>query len=989
MQRSHSYINHFSKGFKKYHELMPYRIKEILLVSGAYDAFIMEGDGLLSEKISQEYYGMSLAFPPPRLTRVDGAQKALQILEEKKFDLIIAMPRLLDMNVFTFGKMIKKANPRLPVILLTHSTHRLQDLIHQKQRASGIDQVFVWQGNTDILLAIIKWAEDRVNVRHDTKTAMVQVVIFVEDDPTYRSSLMPIIYREIVNQTRSVMEEGINPEHQLLKLRARPKLLVATNYEEALTLYEQYKPFLMTVISDTVYPRKGKMIGEAGGKLLSRIHKETPHLPLLLLSFRSENEELAQSIPAHFINKHSRSLHNEIKNFFIYNLGFGDFVFNLPSGEQVSRAKNLRSLEKLLPEIPADSLHYHVSQNHFSRWLMARSEIMLAMKFRSASAHDFKTIDEIRNYLVSNLRSLRTARQKGVVVRFNPTDYDPDAEFMKVGNGSMGGKARGLAFLSYMFRNNSHILEKYPDIEIFLPKTLVLTTEGFDQFISENHLEHLAKVDCPDEEIARQFLDTSFPQGITESLRQYLEQNTFPLAVRSSSLLEDNQFQPYAGLYSTYMIPNCDGNIEVRLQQAIKAIKLVFASAYFQGPKAYAQRTSRRIEEEKMAVLLQEVTGNNHQGNYYPDISGVAQSYNYYPLDYMKPEEGIVHIALGLGKTVVEGEKVLRFSPRYPQFLPHFSKVEDVLKNSQRHFFSLKMANCIDELSLREDSTLRKREICDAMDELPIKILCSTYVPEDQRIRDSFGVPGPKVLTFAPILKFNTFPLSEIITDLLHVGQKGIGGPVEIEFSINLNTGLPQKPQFSVLQIRPMANTKNQEEVTLTEKEIEDSLCFSTTTLGNGVTEGLTNIIYVKPDQFNNANTLLIAREISKYNALLKNENINYLLIGPGRWGSSDHWLGIPIAWNDISNAKAIVETALPKFKPDPSQGTHLFQNITTLGIQYLNVTSAGEDRINWDWLNGQKFIRETSYIRHVQLEQPLLVKVDGKRSKGAILHSI
>ncbi|MBT8352850.1 MAG: phosphoenolpyruvate synthase PpsA, partial [Deltaproteobacteria bacterium] len=687
-------LDDFDLSFKVFHELMAKKVTEILLVSSPYDAFIMEEEGRLAERIIHEYRGLNLS-RPPKLTWVSTAQEALNTLSDKEFDLVITMPRLDDMDAFSLGKRIKKICPKLPIFLLAHNTNRL--LLESKHSdPSSIDKLYVWYGNSDLLLALIKNAEDRMNVAYDTERAKVRVIILVEDSPIYYSSLLPILYKEIVMQTQAVMEESLNDEHRILRMRARPKILVAENYEDAENLYRKFKPYLLTVFSDVRFPRNGKIDNHAGFSLLSMIKKEIPDIPLLNLSSEETNRKKAKKIPASFLNKNSPTLHSEIRSFFKDRLGFGDFIFRLPNGREIARASNLRAMEKILPSIPDESVFFHASRNHFSSWLMARSEILLASRLKPLKTSDFSNIKELKAHLFTSIHERRKGRQKGVIADFISDNFDPDAEFIKIGKGSLGGKARGLAFMSTQLKENSHIHEKFEDITISVPKSLVISTEAFDSFISENNLRDIPNSDLSDNQITEIFLQSSLPDRLNNYLKLFIEHVNYPLAIRSSSLLEDAQFQPFAGIYNTFMLPNQNLDPAQRLMQLVIAIKLVYASTYLETPRAYAKSTLHRTEDEKMAVIIQQLSGGRYGDYFYPPLSGVAQSYNFYPISHMKPEEGIAHIALGLGKTVVEGGTSLRFSPKYPQFLPQFSAVDDILKNSQRYFFALKMVDCSD-----------------------------------------------------------------------------------------------------------------------------------------------------------------------------------------------------------------------------------------------------------------------------------------------------
>lgn len=975
----------FDSRFKIFHELMLKKVREILLISTPYDAWIMEEDCRLSERIINEYRGLNLSHPP-RLNWVSSAAEALASLDQKQFDMVITMSRVADLDAFAIGKKIKKKAPDLPVMLLSHQVVPVEECHPEQSSPSPIDRIFLWSGNTDILLALIKSAEDQMNVVHDTDFAGIRVIIFVEDSPTYISSLLPILYKELVTQAQAVMEEGLNEEHRLLAMRARPKILVAQSYEKAISLFEQFKPYVLAVISDVRFPRQCVLDGNAGVNLLNKIKKDRFDIPLLLTSSEPKNAEKAAGIPAIFVDKNSPSLLAEVKSFFLDYLGFGDFIFRTPDHRPIAKASNLRSLEKNLYSIPEESLVFHCNRNDFSRWLFARSEIELASKVRPIRDNDFASAESHRQHLISIIGARRMRRQKGVVVNFDAGDFDPDTDFFKIGTGSLGGKGRGLAFVSSILQRNLHIHKKFDQVNITIPQMLVITTERFDEFVDKNDLKGLSKSEMPDAEVAERFLMGQFPSWLEEDLRAYISQIKYPLAVRSSSLFEDAQFHAYAGLYKTYMLANDDPDLERRLNQLISAIKLIYASIYYKGAKAFSRRVGQRTEEEKMAVIVQQVAGERHGEYLYPSISGAAQSHNYYPFGKMKPEEGIATIALGLGKTVMDGEKALRFSPKYPQVLPQRTTVDDILENSQQFFYALKMGGPCLELGVNESITLAKREISDATDEPPLKLLTGTYIPEEHRIRDATQTPGYQVLTFSQVLKYNLFPLADLLAEILTIGQEGIGCPVEIEFSVNLGQPNERLPEFALLQIRPMTAREELMKVDIQQAEIQQAFCFSSQALGNGISTDMADIVYVKPDVFDPSHTLQIAREIGHINTNLLREKRKYLLIGPGRWGSADRWLGIPVSWSDISGVGAMVETSHPLLKAEPSQGSHFFHNITTLGINYMTVFESQENSIDWKWLTSLPAAAETPFVSHVRLDQVLQLKVDGRKSLGVIL---
>ncbi len=976
-----SFSEDFDPSFKIFHELMAKKVRDILLVSTPYDAWIMEEDCRLSERIINEYRGLNLS-NPPRFTWVSTAEEALAALDKKNFDLVITMLHLADMDAFVLGQEIKRKDPDLPVILLTHSALPSDESSRVFTQPPGIDRTFVWAGDTDILVALVKSAEDRMNVAHDTESAGIRVILFVEDSPVYISTLLPVLYRELVTQTQAVLEEGLNEEHRLLTMRARPKILVARNFEEAIILYEAYEPYVLGVISDVRFPRNGQLDDNAGVAFLTKIKKERFDIPLLLTSSESSNAEKAATIPASFVDKNSPSLIAEVRSFFLEQLGFGDFVFRMPDGREVARAPNTRTLEKLLHNIPAESFRYHTSRNDFSRWLFARTEIMLASKMRPIRDDDFSSINNHRQYLISIIQARRSRRQKGVVVNFETGDFDLDTEFFKIGTGSLGGKARGLAFVSNLLQRLPAIHKKFENVTILVPQTMVITTEGFDTFVEENDLKGLSESDAPDEEIAEAFCKATFPQWIADDLKTYLARITYPLAVRSSSLLEDAQFRAYAGLYRTYMLPNDHPDLETRLAQLVNAIRLVYASTYFQSPKAFSRRVGQRTEEEKMAVIIQQLVGERYGDYFYPAISGVAQSHNYYPFSKMQPEEGIATIAMGLGKTVMEGEKALRFSPKYPQILPQRTTVDDILENAQRFFFSLKMGGPYPELGINEDANLAKREVDDAIDDPPMKLLASTYIPEEHRLRDTSHVPGYRVLTFSQVLKYDLFPLAKVLSDVLEIGEKGMGCPVELEFSVNWPLDQQSDPVFALLQLRPMTARAELGQVEISEKDVARAFCHSLHALGNAEKADMADILYVKPDIFDAARTPDIAREIGELNSVLMQEGKKYLLVGPGRWGSADRWLGIPVSWAEICGVGAMVETSSPELRAEPSQGSHFFHNISTLGINYITVTDNHGDFLKWEWLTSLPVANETPFVAHVRLDCPFVLKVDGRNSR-------
>lgn len=983
MGKKIDFTSNFDKNFKLFLELMAKKIQEILMVSSPYDAFRIEEDGSLASRIINEYSGLNLS-KPPRVTRLSSATNALSLLGKKDFDLVIVTPHLEDMDVFSLALEIKKIRPFVPVYLLTQSSRGIFPP-PEGIRVEGIDKIFIWSGNSDLLLAIVKNTEDHLNVGFDTNRSHVPVLLYVEDSPLYYSTLLPYMYKEVVKQTQSVLEAGLNEEHRLLKMRARPKILLARNYEEAFQLYNRYGPFLLSVIADTRFPRDGKINDDAGIVLLSRIRRDFPFLPLLLMSSDSQNDKRAKAISARFIDKNSPQLFSKLHTFFLTDLGFGDFVFQMPDGREIDRASNLREIEVKIPQIPDESLIYHAEHNHFSTWMMARAETTFAFALREVSLSEFSNMDEVRNFITSHIHALRKWHQKGVITKFRASDFDSDImDLVKIGGGSMGGKARGLAFLTELVHTNSKLLSKYKRITIAIPKMLVLCTDIFDAFLATNKLDRLDRESMSHEETKKAFLSATIPEELEKELQSFLSQVTYPLAIRSSSLLQDTHFDPSLECYETYMIPNNHSDPLVRLTQFMTAIKLVYASVFYRRPARIYRITPDQPYEEGMAIIVQQLVGDHYGDYFYPCLSGTARSYNYYPVSHMKPEEGVVDISLGFFKTDEQRKGTLRFSPQYPSILPQFSTVDDILRNSQKSFYALRIKGQ-EKDNLWKDYTLEERDISNAQDEYPVQMLTGTYMPEEHSITDTGFIKGPKVVTFSRILKDRNIPLPELISDLLEMGRKGMGCPVEIEFALNLTPGKEGHCDFFLLKIRPMVAYKDSFEVQILPDDLNKAFCFSTQALGHGKKENIADIVYVKPHDFKRERTVEIAQEIGKINSALVKEKRHYLLIGPGRWGSSDRWLGIPVRWNDIAGVGAFIELEGGMIQADSSRGCHFFRNITSRGIPYITIIEGSDDYLDWQWISSLATVRETPFVRHVSLAQPMTIIIDGRKSHCVI----
>jgi len=979
-----NHIGDYEPRFGNFYDLMPHRVREILLVSSLYDSFILEEDGQLGEHLFSDYFDLKLS-SAPRITRVSTGEDSLAAVRSRSFDLVITMMRLSDMDIFTFGKRIKALRPNLPIILLAYESEITAPYL-KIANIPGIDKIFVWSGDTKIFLAITKFIEDRLNVSHDTRVGNVRVIIVIENSRRYYSLFLPLIYTEIMKQTQSLIAEGLNEMHRQLRRRARPKILLASTYEEGMKLYRKYYKYVLGVISDIRYSRAGEIDPEAGFKFAEQIRKKDPEMPMLLMSAQKENKKRAESMGVSFLDKNSKSLLQDLREFILDHLGFGDFVFRIPGGKEVGRASTMREMEEMLAKVPAESLIYHASRNHFSNWLMARTEFTLAAKLRPRKISDFADVEEVRQHLLNSIKELRESKQKGVIVDFSRRQFDPGSVFIRFSSGSLGGKARGIAFIRALL-DQSRFYERFPDVKIAVPKTAVIGTDIFDQFLDDNNLRYIAIQETDDEKIARIFLKSQLPDTLISDLEFFLNQIHYPLAVRSSSLLEDSQYQPFAGLYSTYMLPNNASSLKVRLKQLSDAIKLIYASTFYQSPKAYIEALSRGIEEEKMAIIIQELVGQRFGDSFYPYFSGVAQSYNYYPVSYLKPEDGIAQVALGLGKTVVDGGKALRFSPRHPNILPQFSTPEEILEHSQREFYALDLSNPSVKLSKDDDVTLIKHDLSRAEQDGTLAPIGGVYSPNNHMIYDGIYHEGPRVVTFSHVLKSNIFPLSSILSKLLELGYYGMGCPVQIEFAVNLASKGKKQSEFYFLQIRPMIGGREYSQVIIEDIDQKFILCRTSDALGNGLISDISDIVYVKPEKFDASRTIEIAGEIGKLNSELAKLGRKYILIGPGRWGTADSWLGIPVTWDQISNVRVIVETDLDGYAIEPSQGTHFFHNLTSFQIAYFCIRlNKKDDYIAWDWLNQQPAISETKFLRHISLPSSVEVKIDGSSRLGIIL---
>lgn len=976
----------YGTRFQGFQNLMRLRVRDVLLVSSLYDLYLFEEDGRLYELIRNEYQGLHLSHSP-ELTRVSSGKEAIALAgEEKRFDLIITTLHIEDMNALKFARMVREAGLDVPIVLLAYDNRELKELLTHHD-TSVFDKIFIWQGDYRLIIAIIKHIEDKLNVDHDTRIVGVQSIILIEDNVRYYSSFLPMIYSEILKQSQRLILEGINLSHRYLRMRARPKILLCSTYEEAWDYFQKYEEYILGVISDIDFARGGQPDPRAGIEFSKNVKARHPDIPVLLQSTTSEYEGQARMLGATFLLKDSPTLLNDLRQFMIHFFSFGDFVFRTTDGTEVGRASDLKSLEYELQFVPDESIRFHGERNHFSNWLKARTEFWLAHKLRPRKVSDYPSTAALREDLISTLREYRRLRQRGIITEFTKETFIPSSSFARIGGGSLGGKARGLGFVNILI-NNYNVRDRFEDVQIEVPPAVVLGTDIFDQFVDENELRSFALSSTDDAEITRRFLDAKkFPENVLGELAAFLDLIKDPLAVRSSSLLEDSQYHPFAGVYETYMIPNNNQNPFVRLSELVTSIKRVYASTFYQSAKDYIKVTSYRLEEEKMAVIIQKMVGAPHENRFYPDFSGVAKSYNFYPIEPQQSFDGIVSAALGLGKTIVDGGLTVRFCPKYPNHLLQFYSTEETLNNNQSEFFALQLDGKVDEEATTQDTLVKKYGLNIAERDGTLALVGSTYSPENDIVRDGIARSGTRLVTFAPILRTKIFPLPQILELLLDMGTWGMGTPVEIEFAVSMSA-LPGKPrEFGLLQMRPLVLSREMEELNLDDIDPAQVICTSHQVLGNGVSNDLHDIVIVDIHSFERSKTQDIAKEVSRFNEKLISQNRPYLLIGLGRWGTLDPWLGIPIKWDQISGARAIVESGFKDIDVTPSQGSHFFQNITSFMVGYFTINSrVKEGFVDWEWLLSREPIEAKVYTRHLQFERPLVVKINGHQHRGVIL---
>ena len=980
-------LNQFERYYfedTKFELLMPERISEILLICTDYDAFMLEEDGRIEEQVFKEYGALNLRFPP-HFHRVTSLESAKKMLEEKDFDLIVTMHSHGFWDAFNINAELNKLHPDKPIVVLAPFSKDVFDK-YEVLNPKGSDYIFAWLGNSDILLAIIKLIEDKLNVKNDVKVVGVQTIILVENSIRYYSSYLPVLYKTIMGQTHTVMNEYLNEHQKNLRMRGRPKILLATNYEEAIELYEQYKDNLLGIITDVEFEKNDIHDNLAGIKLCEHVRKNDKRTPILLQSSNDDNRSKSKKINAGFINKQSNTLLNELVEFVQVRFGFGDFIFRDPIDlEPVAAASNLRELQSCLKTIPAESLAHHANSDHFSKWLRSRTLFPLAKIFRTKNIRDFKTTDEIREYLINIIKYYRRNSSRGIIAHFNKDRFDEVSGFSRLGHGQLGGKARGLAFSDYVLKKH-RMNYKYDKVVLSIPQTVVISTDIFAEFMEQNKLSKIAYSSSADHLILDAFVKARFPNSIMPDIKILLERMNRPLAIRSSSLLEDSTYQPFAGIYSTYMIPNNNPDFKTRLTELCNAIKCVFASTFFKNSKMYLKATKNVIDEEKMAVIIQEISGRTYENAHYPTFSGVARSINNYPIGHEESDKCIVNIAAGLGKTIVDGKTSLRFSPDFPQNTIQLSSTDSTVKNTQKKFYALDLKELTFKPNTDDSANLLEQDIYEGVKNRSFESIVSTLDYENNMIRDNFNYEGPKFLTFANILKREAFPLSKILIEILSLLEKSMNNPVEIEFAVNID---PQNNihYFDLLQARPIVSGFEALDIDIESTSKKNTIIRSNNALGNGTIDDIYDVIFVKSETFDPAQTQTIAETIKILNLKMILKKKKYILIGPGRWGTSDPWLGIPVKWTDISQSSVIVEAGLPDFIIEQSQGSHFFHNITTFGIIYFTINPfKGDGFYDEEFFNGQNSVFEDNFIKHVRFTHPVIVKTDGRLGNGVIL---
>lgn len=964
--------------------LMQKRIFNVLLIASRYDAFMLEEDGRVDEQIFFEYVSLNLS-SPPRVKQVNNFDHAFYELSSKRYDLVITMPGIEKSDTFEQCKNIKEKYPDIPIVVLTPFSREVSQRIGNED-LSGVDYVFSWLGNADLLLAIIKLIEDKMNAEEDIKSVGVQMILLVEDSIRFYSSILPHLYKFVLKQSQIFSTEALNEHEQMLRMRGRPKIKLARTYEEAIAIYNKYSNNVLGIVSDVSFKHNGVKDKKAGIEFCSYVREHDEFVPIIIESSEIENQTMALNLNACFLDKNSKKLPVDLRKTILRNFGFGDFEFVDPdSGEVLYTVRNLKDLQNTIMSVPDDSLYFHGSRNHISRWLYSRAMFPIAELLRRKAFTDISESQEVRELIFNAIVQYRKMKNRGVVAVFKRDRFDKYSNFARIGQGSLGGKGRGLAFIDSLIKRHP-ILEDYQGVNVTVPKTVVLCTDIFDEFMEANNLYQVALSDLPDDQILRYFLRAKLPDKLIEDFLAFFDVVRRPIAIRSSSLLEDSHYQPFAGIYSTYMIPYLEDKYEM-LRMLSDSIKGVYASVFYADSKAYMTATSNVIDQEKMAIILQEVVGTQYDDRYYPSFSGVGRSLNYYPINDEKAEDGVVDLAIGLGKYIVDGGRSLRFSPKHPRNVLQTSTLDLALSDTQTRFYALDLKNMQESFSVDDSFNLLKLHMREAEKDGSLRLMVSTFDPYDQIMRDGYYDGGRKVVTFANILQHDAFPLAELLSMMLEFGSKEMGRHVEIEFAGTLPSEENKQGTLYWLQIRPIVDTKEMRDDEVFDLPDEQTILKSNSALGHGIMNDLYHIVYVKTKDFNSSNNMLIAREIEKINRRFVEKGDNYILVGPGRWGSSDTALGIPVKWPHISNARLIVESALKNYRIEPSQGTHFFQNLTSFGVGYFTINPFMNDGFfDEAYLEGFEAEEETRFLRVIQFEKPVVVKINGKKNIGLVL---
>lgn len=980
------YYNKLKFGEDNYHNMMQVRVNEILLVSNIYDSYVLEKDGRLSEQIYGEYRQLDLSMAP-RITTATATDDIISMLKFRRFDLIIIMMKTGGMTPFDLSRQIKEMYPRIPLLLLLNKQSYIEVIQRSEDRLQYFDDIFMWKGDAKLFIAMIKSVEDRLNVAHDTLYGHVRVILVVESNVDYYSIFLPIFYSESMKLTQELIDAELQDANKRLRMRARPKILLSHNYNDALEYYNNYREFIICVITNVNLKVNGKIDSSGGIRLIRKIRQQNPDVPVMIQSADPYNRIEAGKLNAEFIDKSSRTLLADIRQFVVNNLGFGDFIFRNEKGEEIDRAKSMYHFEKKLETIPEESLLYHANHNHFSAWLMAHGEIRIAQQIRYVVATDFLTTADLRRFIITTIRNVRQQKNRGKVIKFDPSVFTEDDKIVLLADGSLGGKGRGLSFLNALMVTMD-LNKEFSGVTIKLPRTAIIGTNEFDRFLELNRIDSNRIIKLQDSAIENRFLQGRLSDTLKERLQILLSRTSSPLAIRSSGLLEDSQSQPFAGIYQTFMLPNNHSDPEVRLRQLSDAIKIIFSTPFQHKPRKYIESIHYNIEEEKMAVVIQEIAGSTRDNHFFPLFSGAAQSYNFYPTSVIGHADGVVALAAGLGKAVVDGERSHRYSPRHPKI--DLLEPVIIVENNQRDFYAIDLERRDFDLRDGELATLQKIKITQKQLSGIFKELTSVWDYENFVFVDGRFAQGPRVITFRNYIHFDTFPLSAILLRILDIGEVSLGVPVEIEFAVDfkrLEAGKEPQPVFYLLQIRPLSVTKEYAQVEINEIRKDDALLVTSKAMGNGIIRDIEDVVFIDPEVFDNRKTLEIVKEIEQINLKLRKDDREYLLIGPGRWGTSDRFLGIPVNWTQIDKARIIVETNLKDFVVEASQGSHFFHNLVAMNVGYFTVAhNLSNEYIDWEWLKAQPMVERTEHVYHSRVKKPLLIKIDGRSGRSVIL---